>query len=105
MDLSDFWIVEVVRAGLKSKDRSLKWPAVFTQKWLSSKYINKGKAAKYEGEKGWYCSVIFDKFEMHGQEGIDQGLFAPQISSRQYETLLPMALPTPDRAMQVITPQ
>ena len=41
VDLSDYWVVKVVEAGIGAKDRQARWPAVFTSKMLKSSYINK----------------------------------------------------------------
>ena len=46
MDLSDAWVVAVVRSGLSGDDRADRWPMVFTRKGLRAAYIYKGQPAK-----------------------------------------------------------
>ena len=71
MDLSDYWTVRVIKGDVPTKERSKRWPAVFSSKWLSSTYQNKGSPSKQYGVPNGKCfyDVIFGTYEMHGTEG------------------------------------
>ena len=71
IDLSDYWVVRVVKAGIRAKERQARWPAVFKSKVLKSAYQNKGAASKFqEVQTGkYYYETIFGTFEMYGTEG------------------------------------
>ena len=42
LNLSDAWIVKIVRSDLKKEDRFKAWPSVFSSKYLTSGFRNKG---------------------------------------------------------------
>ncbi|KAM0795119.1 hypothetical protein BDR22DRAFT_894477 [Usnea florida] len=68
IDLRDYWVVKVVKAGIGPEERQTFWPAVFTSKMIRASYINKGAASKvYDVQSGKYhYEVIFGTYEMHG---------------------------------------
>ena len=45
MDLSDAWVIAVIRSTLPGRHRYERYPTVFTVRGLQSEYINKGRAA------------------------------------------------------------
>lgn len=63
MDLSDFWTVRVIKENIPTKDRPKRWPAVFSSKYLSSKYQTKGSPSKQcEVQNGkYFYDVIFGR--------------------------------------------
>ncbi|KAM0802331.1 hypothetical protein BDR22DRAFT_887570 [Usnea florida] len=71
IDLSDYWVVKVVKAGIGPTERQTFWPAVFTKKMIRASYINKGTASKvYDVQsRKYHYEVIFGTYEMHGSEG------------------------------------
>ena len=46
VDLSDYWVVKFIKAGIGAIERQAKWPAVFTFKQLKSSNVNKGAPSK-----------------------------------------------------------
>ena len=46
MDLSDAWVVAIVRSGISSDDCFSRWPVVFTQRSLRSTFFHEGQAHK-----------------------------------------------------------
>ena len=42
LNLSDAWIVKIVKSDLEKEDRFKAWPAVFSSKYLTSGFRNKG---------------------------------------------------------------
>ena len=76
MDLSDAWVVAVVRSGLSGEDRAERWPIVFTRKGLRAAYVHKGQPAKGHDitSKCTRYVRIFGEVSMIGQEGVDIGL-------------------------------
>ena len=76
MDLSDAWVVEIVRSNLTGRKRDEHYPLVFETKYLRKEYVNKGQAAKrYSSErKEWGYTVIFNSYQMFGWEGRSHGL-------------------------------
>ena len=75
LDMTDFWVVQICRANIKALDKARRWPSVFSKKWLSDSYQTKGPAAKHIGADGKWCyTIAFNRFQMHGQEGIDKNL-------------------------------
>ena len=49
MDLSDAWVVAVLRSGISGEERSDRYPTVFTKKGLKAAYINKGQCMNHRG--------------------------------------------------------
>ena len=76
MDLSDAWVVAIVRSGISGDDRHRRWPSVFTQRILRAIYVHKGQAAKAQdkGSKHLKYIVIFGQNVMYGAEGATLGL-------------------------------
>lgn len=71
LDLSDRWVVLVLKANVRTKERHERWPTVFSSKYLASLYQNKGTASKsLDASNGrYFYDVIFGTEEMHGAEG------------------------------------
>ena len=67
VDLSDYWVGKVVKAGIGANERHEKWPAVFTKKHLKSTYVNKGAASKAYNlqTKKYHYEVVFGTYELH----------------------------------------
>ena len=76
MDLSDAWVVAIVRSGISGDDRHRRWPIVFTQRILRATYVHKGQASKApeKGSKHLKYVVIFGQNVMYGSEGAALGL-------------------------------
>ena len=73
VDLSDVWVVHVLKANVRPVDRTKRWPAVFSSKYLANQYQNKGPASKRNDQQGWAYDVVFGTYEMHGTEGREAG--------------------------------
>lgn len=69
--MSDRWVVLVLKANIPTKDRRLRWPAVFSLKYLASGYQNKGRASKRVNLSNgkYFYDAIFGTFEIYGAEG------------------------------------
>ena len=75
LDLSDAWVVKLMRSNLNREDRHARWPTVFAGKYLVSSYLNKGRASKTLTESDeWHYDVVNGKFQMFGREGVQAGL-------------------------------
>ena len=75
LDLSDAWVSKIVQSDLKREERNSRYPAVFSSKYLAAIYKNKGAPAIHLDSRGeWRYDVVFGKFQLHGQEGVDAGL-------------------------------
>ena len=76
LDMSDFWVVQVMKSGLKPTDRRDKYPAVFASRYLRTVYRNEGRPSVYQdSNRQWSYDIIFDTYQMHGEEGYETLIF------------------------------
>ena len=69
INLSDAWVVKIIKSDLASQLRIDFWPAIFNAKYIHRKYVNKGKASKICQDGSWKYDIVFGVFQMHGEEG------------------------------------
>lgn len=73
---TDAWVAVVLEAGLPAEERTKRWPAVFTKKYLKPDYVNKGRAAKAFSSvrNQWVYRVACNKYQLCGTEGATNGI-------------------------------
>ncbi len=76
MDMSDAWVVKILKADFTGAERHAEWPAVFASKYLNKNYLNKGRASKVYSmdRKKLVYSVGMGIYQFHGSEGVAAGL-------------------------------
>ena len=74
IDLSDAWVIEIVRSNLTGVERAAKYPKVFASKGVVSNYVNKGRAAKVLISGVFYYRIAFNIVQFHGDEGRQERL-------------------------------
>ncbi len=80
--LSDWWVGIILQSALGGGNRGKMWPCDFNSKgYIRTSRTSKGRAYKrqFGGSKGvqkWYYIVFYNRFQLHGKEGLDAGKIA-----------------------------
>lgn len=88
MDLSNAWVVIVVKSGISGSARQSKYPDVFTGRSLKVGYVHKGQAAKEKDPNEVVKYVqIFGDTNMIGEEGMEGEASAKSTKGTPHTTV------------------
>lgn len=75
MNLTDVWVVIVLKAGFTTEERNKRWSAVFTKKYLRLDYVNKGRTRKgfSTTRNEWVYRVACNKYQLFDTKGATNG--------------------------------